>query len=196
VRLTDCTANQCCKVEIKYRGVWGTISSPKQEPDSQTLDRVSKTASVICRKAGCSGDNAQISPLHGLTAGHIDGNAWLPSHMIWMSVLDLNCTGTESDIVPCMSKKWGAGDGNYGLGAGSDFEDPHDGDFGVCCAGGCVGTVPPSQQVSKRDPVTLSTQKAWQMYRVAAACVSLSIYALHAAVYHPPTPRSPLVCAL
>jgi len=149
----DMVGAQCCRVEIKYHNVWGTISVPKMTTTMATEspnfvkdleDTSVKLANVMCRKAGCSGEGAV--PMPGGFSHHLDGSSWRAHDMIWLNLMDMrNCSDlseSSTDFVQCMTTKWGEGDGEYGVGAGSDSPNPHDLDFGVCCKDGCTGVAP------------------------------------------------------
>jgi len=158
IKLTDCSdgmmaGKKCCRVEVKYHNVWGTITVPNMTTSSSgDIDADMKTSSmlakVMCRKAGCSSEGAV--PIPGGFSHHVDGSSWRAQDMIWLNLVDMrNCSDlseSSTDFVQCMTKKWGEGDGEYGVGAGSDSPNPHDLDFGVCCYDGCTGVPPPMEQ--------------------------------------------------
>ncbi|XP_052763243.1 scavenger receptor cysteine-rich type 1 protein M160-like [Mya arenaria] len=86
IRLANGTGPHSGRVELKYRGQWGTIC------DDNFDDMEAK---VICNMLGFSGKNAKAH--FGAYYGEGQGN---------IVVDELRCVGTEEDISECKSSDW------------------------------------------------------------------------------------------
>ncbi|XP_046542990.1 deleted in malignant brain tumors 1 protein-like isoform X1 [Haliotis rubra] len=104
------------RLEIMYRGVWGTVCDDHfQVPE----------ATVVCRMLGFGSSG---TPLY-----HPGGG----SGPIWLD--DLACSGTESSLVNCSSGGWGEHDCDHKDDAGVDCTHPATLDVDVRIAGGTAG---------------------------------------------------------
>ena len=72
------------RVEVKYQGRWGTICDDMWDDAD---------AAVVCRSLGLGGGAAHVNALHG------PGNG-----PIWLD--DVECSGTEKDLVECSHAGW------------------------------------------------------------------------------------------
>ena len=74
------------RVEIYYRGTWGTVCDDDWDKND---------ARVVCRQLGYS---LAVSAPHSARFGRGSGKIWLD---------DVQCQGNESSIVNCRHRPWG-----------------------------------------------------------------------------------------
>ena len=74
------------RVEIYYRGTWGTVCDDNWDKND---------ARVVCRQLGYS---SVVSAPHSARFGQGSGKIWLD---------DVQCQGNESSIVNCRHRPWG-----------------------------------------------------------------------------------------
>ena len=74
------------RVEIYYRGSWGTVCDRNWDEND---------ALVVCRQLGYS---SAVSAPHSARFGQGSGKIWLN---------DVECEGNESSIVNCRHRPWG-----------------------------------------------------------------------------------------
>ena len=104
VRLTGSKKPHAGRVEVEYKGVWGTISSHGWNKSD---------ARVVCRQLGYN------DVLQAITDASSQFDQDIVSSPVWFS--DVNCNGTEPSLLHC-SRTVVAG--SYWL---------HDTDAGVVC---------------------------------------------------------------
>ncbi|XP_073669793.1 scavenger receptor cysteine-rich domain-containing protein DMBT1-like [Paramisgurnus dabryanus] len=125
--------NRCSgRVEVLYNGQWGTVCGDYWDLSD---------AAVVCKEMGC-GDatEAKASAYFGQGTGKI-----------WMD--NVNCVGTESSLINCVSAGWGVTECGHGGDAGVICQDLvrlvngmdscsgrvevfHDGEWGTVCDNG------------------------------------------------------------
>ncbi|XDB50817.1 hypothetical protein AB1E18_004379 [Capra hircus] len=97
LRLVDGAGPCAGRVEILDQGSWGTICD-----DGWDLD----DARVVCRQLGCG------EALNAMGSAHFGAG----SGPIWLD--DVNCTGKESHVWKCTSRRWGQHDCRHKQDAG------------------------------------------------------------------------------
>ncbi|KAH3861504.1 hypothetical protein DPMN_024434 [Dreissena polymorpha] len=100
IRLVNGTSSQSGRVEVEYRGRWGTIcddgfddlEAKKRKFVYQMDPPDNKTAAVVCRMLGFEG------------GGYLIGEVQPRSKIV---IRNLDCSNTEGDISDCKSDTWG-----------------------------------------------------------------------------------------
>ena len=85
------------RVEVYYRGIWGTICDDGWDIDD---------ASVVCRQLGYA---HAVRALEGSDVPHGSGKIWLD---------DIACVGNEENLLTCPKNEWGNHNCNHDEDAG------------------------------------------------------------------------------
>uniref|UniRef100_A0A3B1J2P4 SRCR domain-containing protein n=1 Tax=Astyanax mexicanus TaxID=7994 RepID=A0A3B1J2P4_ASTMX len=97
VRLVDGGGRCAGRVEVLYRGQWGTVCDDYWDM---------KDAAVMCRELGCG---EAVDTFHESYFGSGSGPIWMDN---------VHCSGSESTLINCESAGWGVHNCDHSKDAG------------------------------------------------------------------------------